>query len=258
MRRIAFIGASIAWAGANATDEVVRGLADAVSDFGWARIAERDVPRALGLLEQADAASLEAVTARALLVADFAVDRELGALQSIDAISTGSAAAKTAVANKVQQWELYRAGWRQQLTGFARVRQSQLVATTTAAPKAGQGSRARPPAQGSGTAPVGQGFSLADKKYDALIPRFDPAVKGREFSLQSWPKYTAYMKEHPDALKTLGLTPQQATSLLNYVNSKRSIVKIRNAVIGETGRELTLDAVAGYLEMLKAVGWIDW
>jgi len=269
MKRVAFIGAATAWAGANATDDVVSGLADVVSGFGWARVAERDLPRALGMVEQADAAGLEAVTARALLVAEFAVDREIGALRSIDEISTGSAAAKTGVADKVQQWELYRAGWKQQITGFARLRQSQLVATAAAAPgsrPARQGSRTAAAGQGSRTAAVGQGFpapskvegSLAGKKYDALIPRLDAAVKGREFSLQSWPKYTAHMKEHPDALKTLGLTPQQATSILNYVNGKRSVLKIRNTVIGETGRDLSLDGVAGYLEMLKTVGWVTW
>ena len=62
----------------------------------------------------------------------------------------------------------------------------------------------------------------------------------------------------PDALKTLGLTSQQATSILNYVNGQRSILEIRNTVVGETARDVSLDAVAGYLELLKTVGWIAW
>jgi len=245
MKRIAFIGAATAWAGANATDEVVSGLGDVVSDFGYARVAERDLPRALGLIEQSDAAGLEGAASRALLVADFAVDRETGALRSIDDISTGSAGAKRAVENKVQQWELYRAGWRQQITGFARLRQSQLGASA-GQPKTPVGQPKT--AVGQPKIPVGQGFS----------PALSPDVKGREFSLQSWPKYAAYLKEHPDALKALGLAPQQATSILNYVNGRRSVQKIRDTVVGETGRDVSLEAVRGYLELLKSVGWLAW
>jgi hypothetical protein len=255
MKRIAFIGAAAAWAGANATDEVVPGLVDAVSNFGYARVAERDLPRALGLIDEADAAGLEGAAARAALVADFAVDREIGALRTIDGISTGSDAARGAVENKVQQWELYRAGLKQQAAGFARLRQAQLT------PAAGQ------PVVGRGTSPTrklgtsaGQGAQAAKDASvrQGFSPALSPSVKGREFALPSWPKYAAYLKEHPDALKTLGLTPQQATSILNYVNGKRSIQKIRDTVVGETGRDVTIDAVRGYLELLKTVGWVTW
>jgi hypothetical protein len=244
MKRIAFIGAATAWAGANATDDVVAGLADAVSDFGYARVAERDLPRALAILEQSDAAGLEAAAARAALVADFAVDREVGALRSIDEISTGSDAARRTIENKVQQWELYRVGLKQQVAGFARLRQTQL------SPAAGQApARSASPAK-------------ASKAQRSVAPAFTPAlapeVKGKEFSLQAWPKYSAYLKEHPDALKALGLTPQLASSILNYVNGRRPVQKIRDTVVGETGREVTVDAVRGYLEILKTVGWVTW
>jgi hypothetical protein len=243
MKRIAFIGAAAAWAGANATDDVLPALADAVSDFGYARVAERDLPRALALVEQADGAGLDATTARALLVADFAVDREIGALRSIDEISTRSAAATAVVDSKVQQWELYRAGLKQQIVGVARIRRAQVVPATGAA--------SRP-------APAGQTLRPAEAKAAAIVPRLDPAVKGREFSLQTWPKYTTHLKEHPDALKSLGLTPQQGAMILNYVNGRRSIVQIRNAVVGETGRDLPLTAVVGYFDVLRNVGWITW
>ena len=180
------------------------------------------------------------------LAAGSATRAESFGLRSIEEIATGSASAKTAVNNKVQQWELYRAGLRQQVSGFARLRHSQLAP--------GKG-----PARPASTArPAGQGPGPAEKTYAALVPRLALEVKGREFSLQSWPKYTAHLKEHPDALKTLGLTSQQATSILNYVNGQRSILEIRNTVVGETARDVSLDAVAGYLELLKTVGWIAW
>jgi hypothetical protein len=265
MKRIGFIGAAMAWTAANATDDVVAPLAGAVSEFGYSRVAERDVPRALALVENADAAGLEAAMARALVIADFAVDREVGALRSIEDVYTGTAAAKTAVNNKVQQWELYRAGLRGQIVGFARLRAGQLAPTSP-----GQ----VPIAVGQGTTPVGQGFtpargkpakplaeptlSPAEKKYDAIIPRLDPSVKGREFALNSYEKYAAYLKANPDALKKLGLTPQLATTLVNYVNGRRSVLRIRNCAVGETGRDVTLESVAGYLDLLKSVGWVTW
>jgi aminopeptidase YwaD len=240
MKRIAFIGAAAAWVGANATDEVTAGLADAVSEFGYARVAERDLPRALGLIEQAPPPDLEAAVARALLVADFAADREIGALRSIDEISTRSSAATRAIENKVQQWELYREGLKRQIAGFARLRRSQAGIVET--PKAPSGRPASPRASAG----------------PAAIPVLSADVRGREFSPQAWPKYAAYLKEHPDALKTLGLTPQQATSILNYVNGKRSVRQIRDTVVGESGKDVSVEAVTAYLELMKAVGWLTW
>ncbi len=264
MKRIGFIGAAMAWTAANATDEVVAPLADAVSDFGYARVAERDVPRALALVENADGAGVGAAMARAIIVADFAVDREIGALQSIADIYTATPAAKSAVNNKVQQWELYRAGLHNQIVGVARLRATQLTSADPSPAKAGNLRRSPVTARGSQLG-VGSGLQAgttpstpAEKKYDALVPRLDPSVKGREFALNSYEKYATYVKANPDALKQLGLTPQLANSLLNYVNGKRSVLKIRNCVIGETGRDVTLDAVAGYLEILKNVGWITY
>jgi hypothetical protein len=259
MKRIGFIGAAMAWVAANATDEVVAPLADAVSEFGYSRVAERDVPRALALVENADAAGLEAAMAKALIVADFAVDREIGALRSIEDIYTATPAAKTVVNNKVQQWELYRAGLKGQMIGFARLRAGQLAPTSIgqAPTSVGQGfspARGKQPRK-----PLAEpALTAAEKKYDAVVPVLDPSVKGREFALNSFEKYSAYMKANPDALKKLGLTPQLANTLVNYVNGKRSVLRIRNCVVGETGRDVTLESVAAYIDVLKSVGWVTW
>ena len=64
------------------------------------------------------------------------------------------------------------------------------------------------------------------------------------------------MKEHPDALKAIGLTPQQAAGVTNYVNGKRSAADIRDCLVGETGLDVSLDSVVRYLDLLKSVGWI--
>ncbi len=256
MKRIGFIGAAMAWVAANATDEVVGALADAVSDFGYARVAERDLPRALALVERADPARIDAAAATARIVADFGVDREIGALRSIEDIYTGSGAAKAAVNNKVQQWELYRTGLRDQISGFARLRAAQLPSPMSAA----KGARRAPATRASHAAstPTAQAISAAGKKYDGIVPAIDPAIKGREFSLNQYEKYVAYLKTNPDVLKKLGFTPQTANSVLNYVNARRSILKIHDCVVGETGRDVSLESVAAYLDLLKSVGWITY
>jgi Zn-dependent M28 family amino/carboxypeptidase len=267
MKRIGFIGAAMAWAAANATDDVVAGLVDAVSDFGYSRVAERDLPRALALVEHAEAAGMATPAAKATIIADFAVDREIAALGSIADIYTGSAAARSAVDSKVQQWELYRTGLRAQIAGVARLgagRSAPASASTVAArAPSGGGAAGRPSRTGAARSPSGgQGVGLAstpaEQKYDGVVPSIAPGIRGKEFSLQSYDKYTTYLKANPDALKKIGLAPNLAARLLNYVNGKRSVLKIRNCVIGETGQDVTIDAVAGYLDILKEVGWITY
>jgi hypothetical protein len=241
MKRIAFIGAASAWAAANCTDDVVGGLVDVTSEFGYGRVAERDLPRALRYLDTADGAGLAAAAAKALNQVDFAVDREVGAIRSIEDIYTASAAAKAAVNDRVQQWELYRAGLRAQVQGYAKVRAASLNVKPEVEKKP---ARATKPA--------------APSKMETGVPALDPAVKGREFALNSYEPYAKYMKENPEALKKLGLPPGVGNSILNYVNGKRSIAKIRSSVAAETGQEVTLEAVAGYLDLLKTVKWVTY
>jgi len=234
MKRVAFIGASAAWAAANCTDDVLPGLIEATSAFGYRRLAERDLPRALAYLDRADAAGLGAAVAKAAFTLDWAVDRETGALRAIADVYTASPAATTLLANRITQWALYRTALRSQLDGYAKVRAAQL------------GLKAVP-------LPV---IDPLEKKYAAVVPAIDPGVKGREFSLQANERYAALIKASPDTLKTLGLTPPLASTVLNYVNGRRSIVSIRNAVVAETGQDVPLSAVAGYLDVLKAVRWV--
>ncbi len=234
MRRVAFIGAAAAWTAANLTDQVLPGLADAVSAFGYGRVAERELPEALALVEAADAGTIAAATAKALDLVDFAVDREAGALRSVEDVYTGTAAARAVVDNRVRQWELYRAGLRAQVLGYAKVKAETLGAAT----------------------PSGQIADPAAKKFEAVVPAIHPDIRGKEFSLNSWERYTQYLKEHPDALKALGLTPPQASAILNWVNGRRSVALIRRNVSAERGEDVSVEAVAGYLEILKTVGWV--
>jgi hypothetical protein len=236
IRRIAFIGAATAWAAANATDEVVPGIVDATSAFGYARVAERELPRALGYVEAAEAGSLDAATARAQNLASFAVDREIGAIRSIEEIYTGSPAAKAAVGDRVQQWELYRAGIKAQILGYAKLKADRL--------------KIKPPLEAK-PGPL-------ELKLDAVVPAMHADVKGKEFSLGSNDAYAKYMKENPDALKKLGLTPAQASQILNFVNGRRSIARIARCVSAVTGQDVPLQGVADYLALLKTLRWVTY
>jgi aminopeptidase YwaD len=236
MKRVAFIGAATAWAAANCTDDVLPGLLDVTSAFGYRRLAERDLPRALGYVEAADAKTLAQAIDQALMTVDWAVDREVGAISSIGEIHTRSAAAQSLLGNRLEQWELYRTALRGQVTAYAKLRNGQFPRK----------------------APTSLPADPLLRKLERVVPAIDAAVKGQDFSLAANPRYAAHMKEHPETLKTLGLTPLQATTILQYVNGKRSIAVIRNSVVAETGQEVTLAAVAGYLDLLKTVKWISY
>ena len=234
MKRVAFIGAAAAWAAANCSDEILPGLIDAVSDFGYARVAERDIPRALANIERADAKSLALSMSRALSVADSAAQREIGALRSIEDVYTGTPAARKMLGNRIQQWELYRTALKNQVLEYAKIKAADLGIPVPAPPVA----------------------SALERKYQAIVPALAPPVRGRLFQLSAHEPYAQYIKEHPEALKSMGLTARQAATILNYVNGRRSMSEIRGAVSGEINEDLTLENVAAYLELLKTVQWI--
>ena len=235
MKRAAFIGAAAAWTAANLADDVLPGLLDAVSRFGYARVAARELPRALALVDEGDAATLAVRAAEAADLVSLAAEREIAALRSVQDVWTGSAAARPLLDQKVRQWELYRAAVQAQVAGAAKLRAAALGV------------------KGAVTAPA----DPLEKKYAAAVPSIARAIRGREFSPTSYEPYTSYLNEHPEALKSLGLTPALAGAVLNFVNGRRSVPEIRRWVVLETGQPVTLAAVAGYLDILRRVGWIE-
>ena len=65
-------------------------------------------------------------------------------------------------------------------------------------------------------------------------------------------------RSHPGAITDLKLTPQLGNAIVNYVNGKRSAVAIRNGVAAETGQDVSIDNVVGYLELPHTVKWVTW
>jgi hypothetical protein len=234
MKRVAFIGAATALAAADLNDDRLASLLDHVSQFGYGRVAERALPQALALFDVASAYDLNVVLVRALNRLDAAVDREVDALESIREVYTASAPARTAVDNRVAQWEMYRKGLQEQLLGYARLRAEQMGAGVPHLPPP----RAEP------------------HPFDNTIPDLHPNVRGKQFNLTRSDGYTTYMREHPNALTELELSRNHTTWILNFVNGERSVAEIRSRVAAMTGTEITVQQVNGYLEMLEAMEWV--
>ena len=236
MKRIAFIGAAAAYAAANCTDDVADRLAEAASNFGYSRIAERELPKALNYIELADAAGLQTAAEKALTLIIFAADREKAAVASIEEIYTGSPAAQVSVNSRKQQWELYKTALKTQALSFAAYRAQMLK---TAAPKEPK-------------------ITDVEKKYSSVVPSVSPAVKGKVTSLNGFQPYSDYIRQNPDAVRNTGLSAVHLRVILNYINGKNSITDIKNAISAETGEFAPIEAVVKYIELLKTVKWVEY
>jgi hypothetical protein len=240
MKRVAFIGAATAWASAALTDEMLPRLLDAVSDFGRRRVAERGIPRALEVLDSAAggatpaasrpiaARDRDAAMLRAWSVLSSAVARETDAVRSVDPISTGTPAARALIEARAREWESYSESMGRWLVSAAEARGL---------------AGARLPAQ--------------EARQRSVIPRLAPGIRGVETALARFAPYTRWVDAHPGAVEALGLSRNQTAQIQNFINGKRSVAEILVRVRGVTGEAATLDQVAGYLDILEQVGWIE-
>jgi len=235
LKRIGFIGAACAWAAAYCSDEVLPDLLEAVSDYGYSRVAERELPQAMNRLARADAGGLLPELRHALNLVDFGSRREIEALRALTQIYTGSPQATALVEARIRQWEVYRGALRSQVMEYGRERAAQL--------------QVPPPAE-----PV---ISAVEKRYQAIVPALAPGIRAKEFNLTRSERYVQHMKENPETLKTIGITPQQAAAILNYVNGSRSILEIRNDVAAEMDEDIAIEKVSAYLELLKSLQWVS-
>ena len=234
MKRTAFIGAAMAWTIADCSDEVFPELLNAVSSYGYRRIAKRELPLALGIIEKASGTDLPRQTEHALNLTRFGVEREIGALQTLSDIHTGSPAVEQALGNRIKQWESYAKGLRTQILEYGAVRAGQLKVPAPKAP-----------------APTAE-----SRKYSRVVPAVHPDVKYREFYLERTERFGKYLKENPQVNKKLRLSRAQQRSIQNFINGRRSITNIRRCVEAQTGQKLPFDKLMGYLGMLKDLDWV--
>ncbi|MGW8266215.1 MAG: hypothetical protein ACWGSQ_07590 [Longimicrobiales bacterium] len=232
MRRVAFIGAATGWASASLTDAMLPDLLDAVSTFGYARVAERGIPRALEILEGGEGSDIGVETlGGALNLAAAAVQRERDAIESIRGIYTGTEGSEDMVSREMARWDAYG----EALRGF-------LLATASAE----AGGSLEPPRP-----------SAEEREYERVVPMLAPGIRGQEFNLGRSEGMVSFLDENPRALQELGLNRNQTTQILNFVNGRRSVLAIRNGVAAWTGEELSVAQVAGYLGILEQVGWVE-
>jgi hypothetical protein len=168
---------------------------------------------------------------RAWSVLKASLDRETDAVRSAGTVHTGNATAKGLVDARIREWDAH-----------ALAMGRWLVAAAEARGLAG----ARLPAQ-----------SGAEARQRGVVPRLAPGIRGVETALARFAPYTQWEAAHPGAVEALGLSRNQATQILNFVNGKRSVAEILGWVRGVTAEPTTLDQVTGYLRILEEVGWIE-
>lgn len=236
MKRVAFIGAATAYAAANCTDDILPGLADATSDFGYSRIAERELVKSLRYIESATAQTINAEVNRALNLITFAANREIDALKSIEDIYSGSKTAQIVLGNKVAQWELYRNALINQVSEFGKIKARQL----------------------GSPAPVLNKPTAAEKRYQAIIPALHPDVKGKKFNINSDTNISEFIRNNSGHGGTRIAGDRNASGLvLKYLNGIRSVTEIKNCVNAETGQNFTVGEIADYISLLKEIGWVS-
>ena len=236
MKRIAFIGAVTAYAAANCTDEVLPGILEATSNYGYSRVAERELPDAISMIAGSTADNLDQTFSQAVNLVGFAADREISALESVKEICTGSRVAVQTIDRKIREWELYKESLTDQITGSAGIGAEYLKVKV----------------------PVVSGLSTLEKKYDLIIPVLHPDVKFKIFSINSFPGYQEYLANNPDTKAAEVSGSRNSRVLINYINGKRSVTRINDYVSAETRTPLKIEDTIAFFEMLRDIGYITY
>lgn len=234
MKRVGFIGAAMAWTAANCTDEVLEGLLEEISAFGYARIGERELPRAFQMIDRADAQHLQDSAGRAINLLNFACQREAGAVRTTEDIATGSEKAKSLIASHLKQWESYGQALRNQVLDYARFMAQNLGANPPEEPR----------------------LSAMEKQHMDSIPSLQNGVRGQKFNPAQTEEHEDFTAGHPDFFKDLKLDRNQQRMILNYINGQWSVTEIRKWVMAETEKELGFEQLLSYLGYLEQIGWI--
>lgn len=235
MKRAAFIGAATAYAAANCSDDILPGIVDVTSEFGYSRIAERELVKSLRYIENATAQNISAEVNKALNLVAFAADREISALKSIEDIYSGSEEARVILGSKIAQWNLYKTALYNQISEFGRIKAKELNASVPAINKQ----------------------TAAERRYLTIIPVLHPAVKGKKFNISSESNLNEFLEKN-SAHKGVVIARDRTVSglVLKYINGKRSVTDIKNSVNAETGRTFSVEEIASYIDILREIEWI--
>lgn len=235
MKRIAFIGAATALVSAHCTDEVLDGLLEETTEFGYTRISERELPDAIKMIKAANAENLASSSKKALSLINMAANREIEAVSSTYDICTDSPQAQKMIKNRIDQMELFKKSLNDQVLGFAGIRAREINTKKPLAIKP----------------------DPLEKKYKTIIPSLHSDIRGQVFSINSHQKYTNFIKDNPNhaGIKIAG-NRRVSQAVLKYINGKRSISQITHSAEGETLTDLSIKDIAAYFDLLKEVAWI--
>jgi len=235
LKRAAFIGAVMAWAAANCSDEVLEEMLDAITSFGYERVGKRELSRAMKLINEAKAKDLQKAVERALNLVHFLIVRESGAVGSVRDIYSGTDQAEHLIESHLRQWSLYGEALKEQVLDYGRFRAQQL---NTDAPKEPEPSE-------------------MEKKYSTVIPSIHEDVKGQVFYYERTDSYQEFTKKNPDYLKNLRLSRMHQRTIVNFIDGKRSVTEIKNSVEAETEADVDIEKLISYMEFLESIGWIN-
>jgi aminopeptidase YwaD len=235
LKRAAFIGAAMAWAAANCSDEVLEEMLGAVTSFGYERVGKRELAMAMSLVNEAEAEGLQKAVEKALNLIQLSIVRESAAIRSSRDIFSGSEQAEHLIDSHLKQWSVYGESLKKQVLDYGRFRAQQL---NTDAPKEPE--------------PIEM-----EKKYSTVIPSIHEDVKGQVFYPERTDSYQEFVKKNPDYLKNLKLSRMQQRTIVNFIDGKRSVTQIQMLVEADTGEDLNIEKLKSYMEFLESIGWIE-
>lgn len=233
MKRIAFIGAATAYASANCTDEVLGGLVDVTSDFGYKRFAERGLSVASEIIRNSDSEALADNVARARHIVKISADRELNALESIKDIYTGSAIALETLELSLASWINYRELMLKHINELSRARAGELGVP-------GKSLTAVKP----------------DKKTGSVIPAIAQSVQYNTFSAGSYKPLQDFIKQNPDSDLSKFASSGDARTLMNYINGKLDLSEIILYADIYGGKKINPELVFDFIALLKDLGYL--
>lgn len=235
LKRAAFIGAAVAWAAANCSDDVLEEMLDAVTSFGYERVGKRELSMAMSLVLEAEAKDLQKAVGKALNLVHFAIVRESGAIGSARDIYSGTDRVEHLVESHLKQWSIYGESLKRQVLDYGRFRAQQLKIEAPKKPE----------------------LSEIEKKYSTIIPSIHEDVKGQVFYPDRTDSYKEFMEKNPDYLKNLRLSRMQQRTIVNFIDGKRSVTQIKYSVEADTGDDLDIEKLISYMEFLESIGWIN-
>jgi aminopeptidase YwaD len=235
LRRVALLGAASGYVYASVTSEQLPTLLPFLTAQAEARLA-----LVFGAAQQlADDPRLDASIAwyEARNLVNQTLQRESRTLHSVIEFTGGPGGADAAGAKALAE---QAASFLQWLDAQAKVRGAK--ETAPSAPSAGASDRKRVPIR------VGDFGPLTYQNDDVLLARL-----GKE-------RYAKIKLINPDASQLLKVRDQSelyAYEIINFVNGRRTVGEIRDAVSAEYG-PLPVDLVAGYLDACADAGLIEW